>query len=154
MPVKPIILVEDNDKIRRLYMEMLEGAGYVVMSASSGQKAIELLHKVSSPQLVILDIMMPEMDGIETCERIRKLQTSDPFPIVFLTAMDKPETLLRCLRAGGDDYLMKSIPLPVVLERLQAWIRRRSFDDIAARREKAIKELEAITAEAEAKDRW
>src|SRR3546814_1976955 len=63
---------------------------------------------VASPQLIILDIMMPRLSGIETCRRMRKMQGQNTCPILFLTALDRPETLLECLLAGGDDYLMKS----------------------------------------------
>src|SRR3546814_12005184 len=78
------------------------------MAVSDGEKAIALLHKVASPQLIILDIMMPRLSGIETCRRMRKMQGQNTCPILFLTALDRPETLLECLLAGGDDYLMKS----------------------------------------------
>src|SRR3546814_11624481 len=76
-------------------------------------------HKVNNPQLIVLDIMMPRMNGIETCSRIRKLQGLSRCPILFLTALDRPETLLECLLAGGDDYLMKTSPLAEILERVQ-----------------------------------
>jgi DNA-binding response OmpR family regulator len=147
MTDKPIILVEDNDKLRRMYAETLEAVGFTVMRAPDGEKAIELMHKVVNPQLIIVDVMMPRMDGIETCTRIRKLQGATQCPLVFLTSLDRPETLLECLRAGGDDYLMKSAPIPEFLDRVQYWARKGSFDDIARRRQIAIKELEEIIAE-------
>jgi DNA-binding response OmpR family regulator len=149
MTDKPIILVEDNDKLRRMYAETLEAVGFTVMRASGGQKAVELMHKVVNPQLIILDVMMPRMDGIETCTRIRKMQGAAQCPLVFLTSLDRPETLLECLRAGGDDYLMKSSPIPEFIERVQYWARKGSFDDIAHRRQLAIKELEEVIAESE-----
>ena len=145
MSERPIILVEDNEKIRRMYADMLEAVGYKVMRANDGEKAVELLHKVTNPELVILDIMMPRMDGIETCKRIRKLQGARPYPVIFLTALDRPETLLECLRAGGDDYIMKSTPVPEVLERVRYWSQNRLTSNDANRRERAIRELEAIT---------
>jgi len=147
MTDKPIILVEDNDKLRRMFAETLEAVGYTVMQAGNGEKAIALMHKVVNPQLIIVDVMMPRMDGIETCTRIRKLQGATQCPLVFLTSLDQPQTLLDCLRAGGDDYLMKSAPIPEFLGRVQYWARKGSFDDIARRRQLAIKELEEIIAE-------
>jgi DNA-binding response OmpR family regulator len=149
MSVRPIILAEDNDKLRRMYADMLEASGFKVMKASDGEKAIGLLHKIVNPQLIILDVMMPRLDGIETCRRVRKMQGLHPCPILFLTALDNPETILECLRAGGDDYLVKSAPLTEVLERVQTWAKRGSSDEGLERRNKAIKELEAIAAEAE-----
>jgi len=147
MSVRPIILAEDNDKLRRMYSDMLEAAGFTVMGASDGEKAIGLLHKIVNPQLIILDVMMPRMDGIETCTRVRKMQGLRPCPILFLTALDNPDTLLECLRAGGDDYLVKTAPLTEVVERVQFWSRKGSSDESAERRQKAIRELESLAAE-------
>src|SRR3546814_600944 len=147
MSVRPIILAEDNDKLRRMYSDMLEAAGFAVMGASDGEKAIGLLHKIVNPQLIILDVMMPRLNGIETCARVRKMQGLRPCPILFLSALDNPETLLECLRAGGDDYLVKSAPLSEVVERVQFWARKGSSEDSAERRAKAIRELEAIRSE-------
>lgn len=144
LSVRPIILAEDNDRLRRLYSDMLESAGFKVMHASDGEKAISLLHKVVHPQLIILDVMMPRLDGIETCARIRKMQGLRPCPILFLTALDNPETILECLNAGGDDYLVKTAPLTEVIERVQYWSRKGTIEEGAERRKKAIRELEAI----------
>ncbi|MGF1592533.1 MAG: PleD family two-component system response regulator [Kiloniellaceae bacterium] len=146
MSVRPIILAEDNDKLRRMYSDMLEAAGFNVMGASDGEKAIGLLHKIVNPQLIILDVMMPRMDGIETCTRVRKMQGLRPCPILFLTALDNPDTILECLRAGGDDYLVKSAPLNEVVERVQFWARKGSSEESSERRMKAIKELETLAS--------
>jgi DNA-binding response OmpR family regulator len=146
MSVRPIILAEDNDKLRRMYSDMLEAAGFNVMGASDGEKAIGLLHKIVNPQLIILDVMMPRMDGIETCTRVRKMQGLRPCPILFLTALDNPDTILECLRAGGDDYLVKSAPLTEVVERVQFWARKGSSEESSERRMKAIRELESMAS--------
>ncbi|NIA72231.1 response regulator transcription factor [Pelagibius litoralis] len=142
-----MIIAEDNDKLRHLYSEMFQAAGFKVMHASDGEKAISLLHKIVNPQLIILDVMMPRMDGIETCARIRKMQGLRPCPILFLTALDSPDTILECLNAGGDDYLVKSAPMAEIVERVQYWARKGSSDDGTERRKKAIKELKSLSAE-------
>ncbi len=147
MSVRPIILAEDNDKLRRMYADMLEAAGYNVMGAADGEKAIGLLHKIENPQMIILDVMMPRLDGIETCIRIRKMQGLTPCPILFLTALDTPETMLECLRAGGDDFLMKSAPMADVLNRVQYWTQRIDPEERKKRRQKAIDDLEEILEE-------
>lgn len=150
MPVRPIILAEDNDKLRRMYGDMLEAKGFQVMRAADGEKAIGLLHRIANPQLIILDVMMPRMDGIETCKRVRKMQGLNNYcPIIFLTALDNPETMLECLNAGGDDFLMKSAPMADMVERVQYWTRQGASEEHAERRKKAIKELEEIMAEAD-----
>ena len=148
MSVRPIILAEDNDQLRRMYSDMLEAAGFSVMRVADGEKAIGMLHKVSNPQLIILDVMMPRMDGIETCTRIRKMQGLHPSPILFLSALDNPDTVLECLQAGGDDYLVKSAPMTEVLDRVQFWSRKGYTDAAAERRKRAIKELETLAEEA------
>lgn len=145
MSVRPIILAEDNDKLRRLYADMLEAAGFNVMRACDGEKAIGLLHKIVNPQLIILDVMMPRLDGIETCIRVRKMQGLRPCPILFLTALDNPDTVLECLRAGGDDYMVKTAPMTEFLDRVRYWVRKGCSDDGVERREKAIRELEKIS---------
>lgn len=147
MSLKPIVLVEDNEKLRRLYTDFLESAGFTVMAVSDGEKAIALLHRVASPQLIILDIMMPRLNGIETCIRIRRMRNVDACPILFLTALDRPETLLECLIAGGDDYLMKSAPLVEILDRVQYWVRRGALEDMPDRRARAIRELQVIVSD-------
>src|SRR5690606_14260803 len=83
---------------------------------------------------------------IETCIRIRRMQSVAACPVLFLTALDRPETLLECLLAGGDDYLMKSSPLAEILERVHYWSRRGALEDMADRRGRAIRELQATMA--------
>ncbi len=144
MSFRPIILAEDHDKLRRVYADMLEGAGFKVMRAADGEKAIALLHKIENPQLIILDVMMPNMSGIEACIRMRKMQGPKPCPILFLTALDDPGDVLKCLRAGGDDFLMKSAPLAEILARVLHWARRGVSDEGSERHGKAIKALEQI----------
>jgi CheY-like chemotaxis protein len=73
------------------------------------------------------------------------MQGLRPCPILFLSALDNPDTLLECLRAGGDDYLVKSAPLSEVVERVQFWSRKGSSEESAERRAKAIRELESMT---------
>ncbi len=147
MSARPIILAEDNEQLRRMYADMLKSAGFSVMKVSDGEKAIGMLHKVSNPQLIILDVMMPRLDGIETCVRIRKMQGLHPSPILFLSALDNPDTILECLQAGGDDYLVKSAPMTEILDRVQFWTRKGASDEGSERRKKAIKELQALAEE-------
>ena len=149
MSVRSIILAEDNDKLRRLYSDMIESVGFSVMRAADGEKAIGLLHKVVNPQLIILDVMMPRLNGIQTCMRMRKMQGLRSCPILFLTALEDPENVLECLRAGGDDFIMKSAPRAEIVERVLFWARRGAQEEGAERRQKAIKALESIARESE-----
>ena len=150
MSQRPIILAEDNDKLRRLYVDRLEMAGFAVMSAADGEKAVALLHKIVNPQLIILDIMMPRLDGIATCMRMRQMQGLRPCPILFLTALEGKATVLECLKAGGDDFMMKCSPLEEIVERVTYWTRHGAGENSAERRERAIRELAEMLLEQEA----
>lgn len=114
-----IILVDDDARMRRMYSDFLKAVGYTVITASDGAEAISLLLRVQ-PKIVLLDIMMPGMTGIETCRRIRQSE-ANKMPVLFLTSLDEAEHLKEGIKAGGDDYILKTSPLEVVLERIQHW---------------------------------
>src|SRR3546814_14765966 len=97
--------------------------------------------------------MMPRQSDIETCSRIRKMQVHNTCPILFLTAVDRPETLLECLLAGGDDYLMKSASVAEIVERVQYWSRRGALEDIDDRRSRAVTQPEAKIGRASCRER-
>ena len=150
MSFRPIILAEDHSKLRRMYADLLEVSGFKVMLASDGEKAVGLLRKVVNPQLIILDVMMPKLSGLEACIQMREMLDHKPCPILFLTALDDPDDVLNCLRAGGDDFLMKSAPLDEILARVLLWAQRGASDEACARRHKAIEALEQITDQSHA----
>jgi DNA-binding response OmpR family regulator len=132
-----------------MYADLLEAAGYKVMSAVDGEKVLALMHKVPNPLVIILDIMMPKMNGIDTCLNVRKMQGSRSCPILFLTALDNPQTMLECLEAGGDDFLMKTLPVQKIVERVNFWTRQTNTEKNAARRRKALRELETMISRSE-----
>ncbi|MEQ8354256.1 MAG: response regulator [Kiloniellaceae bacterium] len=144
MSARPIILAEDEEKLLRLYSEFLMSLGFTVMRATDGEKAVALAHKITRPQLIILDVMMPHMDGIEACIRIRKLQNTKPSPILFLSNLETPHCILECLRAGGDDYLVKSASMKELGARVQYWARRGPLQGHSERRLQSIRALEAL----------
>jgi len=119
--VKKILIVDDDAALVRLFDQFLTGKGYEVLKASNGQEALRLFfaHK---PDLVLLDIVMPEMDGWQTCSRIRDL--SD-VPIILLTGQQKDEDdIVRGLDYGADDYLLKPVGGKELLARVRAILRR------------------------------
>jgi len=119
--VKKILVVDDDDALVRLFDQILTGKGYEVLKASNGQEALRIFfaHK---PDLVLLDIVMPEMDGWQTCSRIRDL--SD-VPIILLTGQQKDEDdIVRGLDYGADDYLLKPVGGKELLARVRAILRR------------------------------
>ncbi len=115
-----ILLVDDDEGLLKLVSLTLRGEGYQVYTASSGQKALQVILK-KQIDLVILDVMMPGIDGWETCYRIR--QVSD-VPIIMLTARSALPDRLQGLSTGADDYLAKPFNIEELLLRVQAVLRR------------------------------
>lgn len=97
-----ILMIEDDEDIREGVRILLEGEGYEVLEAKNGREGLQLL--AEGPDLVILDIMMPGMSGLKTCEEIRKISY---VPVLFLTAKAQESDKLIGFMAGGDDYLPK-----------------------------------------------
>lgn len=118
---REILIAEDERIIRKAVKNILEGAGYLVREASDGHDALAQVRE-KRPDLVLLDIMMPLMDGRTACEEIRK---SDPdLPIVFLTALDSPDDEIKGLKSGGDDYISKTARDDILLARVASALRR------------------------------
>ena len=117
--MEKILIVEDDADIREGVRILLEGEGYSVSEAENGRKGLELLEE--EPDLVILDVMMPGMSGLKTCEEIRKISY---VPVLFLTAKSQESDKLIGLMAGGDDYLAKPFSYSELLGRVKALIRR------------------------------
>lgn len=111
-----ILLVDDEENIRDVVKMNLELEGYEVVEAADGKAAIAFFREQHF-DLIILDIMMPEMNGIEVCEQIRL--NNMEIPIIFLTAKDAPEDRVAGLRKGADDYLTKPFNLDELLLRIQ-----------------------------------
>ncbi len=134
-----IVLAEDDALMRRLYDDALCVAGFNVKSACDGHEALDIISKVT-PRLVLLDIMMPNLNGIETCKRARKIIGSS-VPILFLSALDRFDILQGCLAAGGDDYLIKSDSIASLIARIRAWMRPAKRQGLIARRAKLLEDL-------------
>jgi len=115
-----LLVVDDDDDIRSLLRELLTRAGYLVDEASDGRTALRRLFE-APPELVILDVSMPELDGYATLERIRDL--SD-VPVIMLTARTQELERVRGLTTGADDYVAKPFGRQELLARIQALLRR------------------------------
>ncbi|MBP7184930.1 MAG: response regulator transcription factor [Saprospiraceae bacterium] len=118
-----ILIVDDEPDIIEFLSYNLNKEGYEVFSASNGVEAIENAKKYQ-PDLILLDIMMPEIDGIEVCRRLRKIEDFRNTYIAFLTARGEDFTQINALDAGGDDYITKPIKPKVLVARLKAHLRR------------------------------
>ena len=119
-----ILIVDDEPDILEILQYNLTKAGYRVDTADDGMMGLEKARS-GSPDLIILDIMMPEMDGVEVCRTLRADNTFDDTVITFLTARDEDYSQIAALDVGGDDYITKPIKPAVLLSRVKALLRRR-----------------------------
>ena len=122
-----ILLVDDEPDIVEIISYSLKNANYDVYSASNGLEAIKVAKSIK-PDLIILDVMMPEMDGIEACEIIREDQVIGKTLITFLSARGEDYSQIAALNAGADDYITKPIKPKVLLSKVKSLLRRISND--------------------------
>ena len=115
-----ILIVEDDDRISRLERFVLEQVGYRVTWAGTGEDALEILPK-AAPSLVLLDVMLPQMDGFTTCQKIRE---SSQVPIIMVTARDRDVDKVRGLEMGADDYITKPFSTHELASRVKSVLRR------------------------------
>src|SRR5438270_3694025 len=115
-----ILVVEDDEQIAELMRDFLEAEGFQVRHAASGQETSEQLER-GRPDLVLLDVMLPDESGFEICRRLRRDST---VPILFLSARDADADKIRGLGLGGDDYIVKSATPSEVVARVKAVLRR------------------------------
>ena len=120
MSDKKVLIVDDEKDIRNIIRYNLEKQGFKCISATDGDGALEKLNK--NPDLIILDIMMPEKDGYEVCKIIRA--QGNTVPIIFLTAMDREFDEIKGLECGGDDYLRKPFSPRILIARINSIFRR------------------------------
>jgi len=118
-----ILLVDDEKDILEFISYNLKKEGYEVLTVRNGRDGIDMARK-HLPQLILLDVMMPEMDGIETCEEIRKIPGLENTVIAFLTARGEDYSQIAGFEAGGDDYIIKPIKPKVLISRIRALLKR------------------------------
>tara|TARA_B110001454_G_C12657457_1_gene408096 strand:- start:51 stop:737 length:687 start_codon:yes stop_codon:yes gene_type:complete len=122
-----ILLVDDEPDILEIVGYNLSSGGYEVFTASDGLKGIEIAKK-ELPNLIILDVMMPNMDGIEACEKLRELPELSNTIITFLTARSEDYSQVAGFDAGADDYITKPIKPKVLLSKVKGLLRRTSVE--------------------------
>lgn len=125
MPAKKttVLAADDDPQLLRLMTRNLQLEGYEVLAASDGQQALELIES-NSPDLVLLDVMMPKMDGFTVCYRVREFSA---VPIIIVTARGQDQDKVRGLDLGADDYLTKPFSVDELLARVRAVLRRAQF---------------------------
>jgi two-component system alkaline phosphatase synthesis response regulator PhoP len=120
---KKILLVDDEADILEFVSYNLTKEGYDVSTANNGKEAIQKAKELK-PHLIILDVMMPEMDGIETCAQMREIDDLNNTIIAFLTARGEDYSQIAGFDAGGDDYITKPIKPKVLISRVKALLKR------------------------------
>ena len=119
MNPKKILLIDDEQDILELLSYNLEKEGYEVITANDGNEGIEKAKQII-PDLILLDVMMPEKDGIETCQDLRKIKELQKTLIVFLSARSEEFSQLAGFQAGANDYIVKIIKPKVLISKVNA----------------------------------
>lgn len=132
---KTVLVVDDEKDIVEMLRYNLEKDGYKVLTARNGKAALEQAQK--SPDIIVLDVMMQEMDGLEVCRKLKQNSKTAHIPVVFLTARGSEFDEVLGLELGADDYIIKPISLKKLSARIKALLRRRaeSASDTASSRE-------------------
>ena len=120
-----ILVVDDNEKNVELLEAVLQAAGFEVLKAYDGKQAIEVVSK-ERPDLLLLDIMMPQLDGFQVCEILRKDSQNAGLPIIMVTAKDKESDIVRSLERGVDDYIVKPINKKELLGKIEGMLAKAS----------------------------
>jgi two-component system, OmpR family, alkaline phosphatase synthesis response regulator PhoP len=123
-----ILIVDDEEDIREILRYNLQKEGFLVTVVENGQSCLNFLEK-EKPDLILLDVMMPGMDGIEVCERIRTNPKFKDTMICFLTARSEDYSQIAGLEAGGDDYISKPIKPKLLVSRINAILRRQKTNE-------------------------
>lgn len=126
-----VLIADDEEDILEILRFNLEKEGFEVYTVANGDEVNAVAQKVS-PQLVILDIMMPGKDGVEVCEQLRSQKQFDGTFILFLSARSEDYTQIACYENGGDDYMVKPVKPKVLISRIKAILRRGRLDESAS----------------------
>ncbi|MDH5681638.1 MAG: hybrid sensor histidine kinase/response regulator [Spirochaetota bacterium] len=117
-----ILIVDDTPKNIQVLGSVLENEGYEVSLSTNGKMAIEAANKIL-PDLILLDVVMPEMDGYEACAKLKESSLTQSIPVIFLTARTEPDDIVKGFQSGGVDYITKPFNIPELLARVETQIR-------------------------------
>ena len=133
---RKILVIDDMPRNSKLLDDLLTVKGYSVETAASGAEGLEKLQSWE-PDLILLDIMMPEMNGYEVCRKIRENPETGILPVVMVTSLDGSEERVKGLEAGADDFLSKPVNQPALLARVRSLSGSRSFTTPCRRRRRS-----------------
>ena len=135
-----LLVVDDTPKNVKLLADILTAKGYNVVTAASGSEALSLI-EVEKPDLVLLDVVMPEMSGYDVCRRIRSNSATEVLPVVMVTALDPGEERIKGIEAGADDFLTKPINQAELLARVKSLIRIKELYDTVQHQAAELEDL-------------
>jgi DNA-binding response OmpR family regulator len=148
-----VLVVDDTETNIKLLRALLKGAGYEVVTATCGTDALTAAES-ENPDLILLDIMMPDLTGFEVCQRLRAAPGTRQTPIVFLTALHEMEDHMKGMDAGGDDVLTKPINKLELLTRVRSLLRVRALTIEVAEQRRLIHDLLRAYVSEEAAQRY
>ena len=137
-PNARILVVDDEPQNIRLLQIRLQADGYTVLAANGGQEALKLV-QAEAPDLILLDIMMPGMNGFEVCQQIRAEETTQFIPVVMVTALSEKEDRIRAIEAGADDFISKPFDSHEVLARVRSLVRIKRYHDALEQANRELK---------------
>lgn len=141
MRKEKILIVEDETDIREILAYNLDKEGYLVLTAPDGEKGLDLVEK-EIPDLVLLDLMLPGLDGLDVCRRMRETPSTKNIPIIMVTAKGEESDIVLGLGLGADDYVKKPFSPKELIGRVKAVLRRGRPKDLDATKKIIIRELE------------
>jgi len=133
-----ILIVDDHPDNVDLLRDRLEARGYATIVARDGEEALRAASEAPSPDLILLDVMLPKVDGIEVARRIKANKSLPFMPIIMQTALDSTESKVEGLDAGADDYITKPINFAELEARVRSWLRIKSLQDEVERQSREI----------------
>ena len=139
-----VLIVDDNEANVRLLDVYLRAAGYSTEKAYDGEQALEKVRE-ANPDLVLLDVMMPRLDGYEVCKRLRADEATNVVPVVMITALKDTEDRIRGIEAGADDFISKPFDKAELLARVKNLLRIKYYRSMVAERRKLDAVIEDIS---------
>lgn len=147
---KPLILIVDDEPTNITILAEALNPEYTIRTARSGLRALELVARLPMPDLILLDITMPEMDGYAVCQQLKSMPETNHIPIIFITARDDERDEARGLLMGAADYIVKPFILPIVRARIQTQLKlKRQTDELRLLHAEALRKQQLFRAVAE-----
>jgi two-component system, OmpR family, alkaline phosphatase synthesis response regulator PhoP len=137
MSHEKILIVEDEEEIRELVAYNLVKQGYLAIPAESGEEGLRLI-RAEKPDLILLDLMLPGVDGLEVCRRLKRDAATEGIPLIMLTAKGEETDIVAGLELGADDYLTKPFSPRVLMARIRAVLRRKAEEPLDEQQELRI----------------